>query len=379
MAIFKRGKFYWYEFIFDGHRIRKSTKQGDKEAAKKMAAAERTRLAMDDVGLEVKPKEKNLTITSLLDALEVDFKMRAKWTVRNQSAFRGARNDFGGRDARALTAQQVDSYIEKRLAAGARPATVNRTTELVRHAYRFAVKRGELQRIPSIRHLTEKHNVRQGFFTIDEFESAVKHLPEDLQDFCRFGFLTGWRKGEIASLRWADVADGVIRLRAERSKNREPRQIVIDGELVELIQRRRDARAVKTAEAIALCEYVFHRDGEPVLEFRKSWAKACIAAGLGKMVCLKCRVAGAERWCEKCKRDTRYRGRLFHDLRRSAVRSMVRSGIPQSVAMKISGHKTASMFRRYDIANEDDLRQAMLNLKKYHEAERKKVVSTSGN
>jgi hypothetical protein len=57
MAIFKRGKFYWYEFIFDGQRIRKSTKQGDKESAKKMAAAERTRLAMGEVGLEAKPKE----------------------------------------------------------------------------------------------------------------------------------------------------------------------------------------------------------------------------------------------------------------------------------------------------------------------------------
>ena len=222
MAIFKRGKFYWYEFIFDGRRVRKSTKQGDKEAAKTMAAKERTRLAMDGVGLEEKPKEKNLTITSLLDALEADFKMRGKWTVRNESTFRGARSDFGTRDARALTAQQVDAYIEKRLASGARPATVNRTTELVRQAYRFAVKRGDLQRIPSIRHLSEKNNVRQGFFTVEEFEAVVTNLPDDLQDFCRFGFLTGWRKNEIASLRWSDVQDGTIRLRGENSKNREP-------------------------------------------------------------------------------------------------------------------------------------------------------------
>lgn len=60
------------------------------------------------------------------------------------------------------------------------------------------------------------------------------------------------------------------------------------------------------------------------------------------------------------------------------MRNMVRSGIPQSVAMKISDHKTASMFLRYDIPNEDDLRQAMLNLKKYHEAERKRVVPVAG-
>jgi integrase len=96
------------------------------------------------------------------------------------------------------------------------------------------------------------------------------------------------------------------------------------------------------------------------------------------MVCPECGSDGADRWCEKCKVDTQYRGRIFHDFRRTAVRNMVRSGIPQSVAMKISGHKTASMSRRYDISNEDDLRQAMLNLKKYHEAERKKVVHVTG-
>jgi hypothetical protein len=54
---------------------------------------------------------------------------------------------------------------------------------------------------------------------------------------------------------------------------------------------------------------------------------------------------------------------------------MVRSGVPQSIAMKISGHKTASMFRRYDIASEDDLRSAVQAVERYHEAAKQKVVS----
>jgi Phage integrase family len=68
-------------------------------------------------------------------------------------------------------------------------------------------------------------------------------------------------------------------------------------------------------------------------------------------------------------------GKIFHDFRRTAVRDMVRSGVPQSIAMKISGHKTASMFRRYDISNEDDLREAMLRVERFHEAAQQKVVS----
>jgi integrase len=298
-----------------------------------------------DAGLEsaTKPEQKkDVTIGDLLDSLENDYRMRNKDTAKNRSTIKGARRAFGSILAGALTSAQVDAYITKRLAAGARPATVNRTTEIVRRAYKVAK-----HATPEIRHLSEKGNERKGFFNVEELEKVVNNLPEDLQDFTRFGYATGWRKGEISSLKWSDVEDGIIRLRGENSKNREPRQITIDGDLVEIVRRRRALRAVETPDGILLCEFVFHRDGSAVAEFRKSWKTACEAAGVD---------------------------RLYHDLRRSAVRDMIRSGVPQSVAMKISGHKTASMFRRYDIASEGDLRQAMLSVQKYRDAERQKVV-----
>lgn len=148
---------------------------------------------------------------------------------------------------------------------------------------------------------------------------------------------------------------------------------MIAGELSALIERRKQARIANGV----LTALVFHRDGATVAEFRKSWASACVAAGVGRMVCSKCGSEGAARECPQCEVRTDYVGRIFHDLRRTAVRNMVRSDVPQNVAMKISGHKTASMFRRYDIANEDDLRQAMESLEKYHEATSKKVVAIS--
>lgn len=135
---------------------------------------------------------------------------------------------------------------------------------------------------------------------------------------------------------------------------------------------------VENSEGTTLSDHIFHRDGLPIREFRKSWARACVAAKVGMMTCAKCQDEGKDLFCLHCKVATKYRGKIFHDLRRSGVRDMIRGGVPQNVAMKISGHKTASMLRRYDIASESDLRQAMLSVQKYREAERQKVLSIAG-
>ena len=58
-------------------------------------------------------------------------------------------------------------------------------------------------------------------------------MPAYLQDFSRFAYLTGWRKGEVTSLTWADVDrdGGAIRLRPEISKNGRGRVVVLEGDL----------------------------------------------------------------------------------------------------------------------------------------------------
>jgi integrase len=91
---------------------------------------------------------------------------------------------------------------------------------------------------------------------------------------------------------------------------------------------------------------VFHHDdGQLVGDWRKTWSKACIAAGLFRVV-------------EKTKKPAK----LFHDLRRTVARNLIRSGVAERVAMTITGHKTRSVFDRYHIVNEADLRQAATKL-----------------
>ncbi len=106
------------------------------------------------------------------------------------------------------------------------------------------------------------------------------------------------------------------------------------------------------------CPYVFHRNGEPIKGFRKAWASACIKVGLcealrddhGNPVVIKGKKGE--------KRVVRIPTRIFHDFRRTAIRDMVRSGVSERVAMKISGHKTRNVFDRYNIVNDQDLREA---------------------
>lgn len=131
----------------------------------------------------------------------------------------------------------------------------------------------------------------------------------------------------MKALEWRDVdlPGKVVRLRPEISKNKDGRVLPLSGELLEIIERAHSSRQLD-------CPFVFHRRGEAIGDFRKAWSNACKAAGLGKS--------------------------LVHDLRRTAVRNMVRAGIPDRVAMTLSGHKTRSIFDRYNIVTEADLEQA---------------------
>lgn len=342
--IFRRGKTWWIAFYVDGREQRQSAKTSNEAAAQKCLRNKLKEVhahELDPTKPFITQRDRKRTVADLMEALKADFEIRGKWNPQVRTNVAHVRSTFGHIRATALKAEQVDEYIQRRLADGGAKASINRVTQLLKQAFGLA----EL-RAPRIRRLDESDNVRRGFFTEVEVRRVIANLPSELADFTLFAWLTGMRKGEIASLRWEDCDGDCIRLRAEDAKNGTARLIPLEGELVEVIERRKKDMQFKARELVMLSVLIFHRTGEPIREFRKGWATACRLAGVR---------------------------RLFHDLRRSACRNMVAAGVAQVTAMQLSGHKTDSMFRRYAIVAESDMRTA-LRMTQNHLARSKEAV-----
>src|SRR5262249_47707487 len=191
---------------------------------------------------------------------------------------------FGAMRAAEVTAAIIDRYIAARVAAKKSNATVNRETAILATAFKFALRRGKLTTAPLIRKLPET-TVRRVFYEKIEFEGVVSAAPEYLRDALKFFYATGWRKQEVVGLQWnmANLAAGSITL--PTSKNTRGRTLAISGDLVEMMKRREQARLVEGPDGgVKVAEHVFHRQGQPLGDFKRTWATARVTAGLAHLV-----------------------------------------------------------------------------------------------
>jgi integrase len=187
--------------------------------------------------------------------------------------------------------------------------------------------------------MLKEDNIRKGFFEHDDFLALRDALPPYLKGIVTFAYKVGWRVSEIRGLTWSqvDLNQGIVRLEAGDTKNAEARTVYLDDELKQISRQQYAARKKQKK----IIPYVFpNQEGNGKIgDFRGAWNAACKKAGIGK--------------------------RVFHDFRRTAVRNMIRSGIPERVAMMISGHKTRSVFDRYNIVSDSDLKMAAQRQEEY--------------
>ncbi len=359
--VYLRGDMWWIAYSRHGREIRESTdirldpEKADRGEGKAWKLLDQRRGEIAS-GKFVGPKQEKVTFDALKALYEQDYDLRglrretADARVKHLEAF------FGLDKALAITPTRLRDYQQHRLDEKADGATVNRELAALHRMFELARKQGLLSAaaVPVFPGRLKEKPPKQGFFEHDEYEEIRKHLPADYQDVLDFGYYTGWRRREVTELTWdeIDVPGGVVRLDPARTKSKAARLLPLSPPLLAVLKRREKARLVERKGDVRIVDLVFHKNGVPVGDWRKTWNSACIKAGLYLTV-------GAGKRAKKIPTKT------FHDLRRTAARNYVRSGVPERVAMTLLGHKTRAVFDRYNIVSEADLKQAASLLAAY--------------
>lgn len=326
----KESRVYWCQYYANGRPVRESTGETMITKAEKFLKRQEGKIAE---GKPVTVNANRIKFSELTQAVVYDYKENEHATLSDvETRLRlHILPVFGHRNAASISPPDILAYRTARKDAGAANATINRELSIIQRAYTLAIRNGLLYYAPAIVKLKE-NNVRKGFFEVEQFRAMLGHLPEDVQPVALFGNITGWRRGEVLKLEWrnVDFRGGSVRLDVGTTKNDEGREFPLTDDLRELLERQRARTEEVQRKTGTIVPFVFHRNGRRIKDFRGAWKEACQKAGVP--------------------------GMHFHDLRRTAVRRSTRSaGLHQKLAMALSGHKTDSVFRRYDIIAKSDL------------------------
>jgi len=332
---------WWMKYYRDGRPFYESTETTDKTDARRKLKQREGQVAS---GLYHGPQVARTRFEDLVAGIRQDYALNQRKSHRRLNDFiNHLTASFKQMRASAITTDKINSYVAKRRSEGAANGTINRELACLKRMFKLALQHTpqKVARIPHILML-EEHNVRSGFFSHEEYLAVRGALPDYAQIAVSIAYYTGLRIGEVLGLEWSqvDLHEGKVALTPLQTKTETPRIVYFPPDLHMVLteaKRRHEAK-------YPTCPWVCHRFGKRLLEIRGSWHKACHRVGL--------------------------EGRLIHDFRRTAVRNMTRAGIPEKVAMAISGHKTRSVFDRYNIVNEGDLKAAAGRLTEYFEREK---------
>lgn len=275
--------------------------------------------------------------------------------IEEQRMYKHLMPFFGKFRAVHVTPAVVEKYKSERRLQGAKNSTVNRELALLRRAFTIGVEMQQLTMIPYIKKYAED-NARKGFFEQEQFDLLEDELPDELKGLCTFDFFTGVRRTEIISILWAQVDRQQCIIRLECTKNGEPRDLYYSRnntikEIVEYQWRKKLEIEAKTKKEI---DHLFFRFGtghgtnfgDPIRSFSEAFKSAMKRAGIKDYEYMKHNQKVSQK-------------RIFHDFRRTAVRNLIKGGASESLTMKISGHLTNAILKRYNIVDSRDTEEAL--------------------
>jgi len=279
----------------------------------------------------------------LVHALKEDYKLKGQRRPRTKHL----EKYFEGMRAIDITSTEIKRYINYRLEEGIKNGTINRELAALKRIFKLGAKETppKVDRVPYIQMLKED-NAKEGFFEDSDYYTILKKLPNYMKGPVIFAYWTGWRLRQVCALTWnmIKIKDRLITAPGRITKNKKAHTIYMNDPILEIIKERFSQRNLG-------CPHVFHRNGHQLKDFRFVWNGACRDAGLGYGYRIS--KGYVEMWEKQFNP-----GPTFHDFRRTAVRNLIKSGVPEKVAMKITGHKTRSVFDRYNIVTSEDLKWA---------------------
>jgi len=329
----------WYLTYYNlqGKQVRRSSK-----SPLKSVAIEKLKQAQEELRKGIEPTvSRKVRYEDVRQILLDDYRDKGKLVMDGDDpVITGRRGHlkalddyFGGMSVTAIVAV-LRQFVDDRTAVGVAGPTINRNLAYLRRMFKLAQQQGKVSNVPYFP-MQRESEPREGFVERPDFERLRAEMPEHLHPALTFCYETGCRTGAAGKIiwPWVNLATREVNLPPGIVKNRKPLIVPLSDELVAMLKKK------------------FQTSGQvfKMKNFRREWIKACVKLGFG--------VKTGPKWYE-------YEGLTPHDFRRSAVRNLINAGVGQATAMKITGHRTISVFERYNIVSTEQLHEAMAKVTK---------------
>lgn len=340
-------KAYWIAYYVNGKEKREPAKTTVFTEALKMLKLRQAGVSAAKTG---DTPQEPITIEKLIDLIEADYLQEGRRSIMTlrRSRFPHLRAYFGTTDLSKIDGAALKKYRDHRKAQKASNGSVNREVAVVTRAMRLAEERNMITAVPHVKKLNE-NNARSGFFEWDTFQLLLTKIDPWWHELYTTAYITGWRiDDELCPLTWAqvDFMNKMLRLDPGTTKNDEGRNFPFTPLLEKTLKVQRLRVDALQKDKDRIVKWVFPREHTkgrgvacmPLTSAYKPFKRAAIALGLK---------------------------RLQHDFRRTAVRNLENAGVPRPTAKRMVGHKTDSMYERYNIVDKKSIEVGREKLAEY--------------
>jgi len=345
--IYKRGKYFWYKFMWQGRMICESTKQGNNKVARNMESAHRTSLAKGEVGIREKkaaPTLAEFLTDRILPWAKATFSSTTPNThdwYRNEARVLGEYKPLANSPLDAIRTDLVAGFAARRIDQGRQVSTVNSSIRVLRRALNLAIEWGIIDSAPKIKVLSGERR-REHVVTPEEEARYIAAAPEPLASIATILIDSGLRPEECFRLRWEN-----LRLLSGRN-----------GALLVTHGKTAAARRVvpMTPRVRAIFESRWDAAGKP----GEGWVFPAMRARCGHVI--------ANTIYEphlKAIKDTGVRPFVLYSLRHTFLTRLGESGCDVWTLARIAGHSSTTMSGRYVHPGESAVLDAIERLGSY--------------